>query len=138
VDLVSWRLACDVQYPESVKVFVDFVTATGLYEAAYEASWVDLGTPTRVLTAPGFLRASGFEVLAAKRRIYHVEAGEFLAPVSFGDTDVDDGDTLVVVNSDDPLFDDERSVEALWHVTGGSDRKLRDTVAAPASTRYAS
>ncbi len=121
--------------PTKVQVFVDFVRATGLYEAAREASWVDGNTPTRVLTAPGFLRASGLEVVASRRRIYHVESEKFLAPVAFSDTEVRSGDTLVVVNSDDPLFDDARAVEALWQVTGGADRGLREANAAPAATQ---
>ncbi len=120
----------------SVQIFVDFVRATGLYEAARETSWLDPSTPTRVLTAPGFLRASGLEVVATRRRVFHVESAKFLAPVAFGDTDVRNGDTLVVVNSDDPLFDDAGAVEALWQVTGGADRVLRALNAAPAATQY--
>jgi hypothetical protein len=110
-----------------VRIFVDFVRATGLYEAAHETSWLDPATPTAILTAPGFLKASGFEVVAGRRRIYHVESGEFLGAVNFADTLVRDGDTLVVVNSDDPLLADERAVQALWQVTGGSERRLQRT-----------
>lgn len=138
MDLPSWRLARRVHYRATVQIFVDFVRATGLYEAARETSWLDPNTPTRVLTAPGFLKASGLEVVAARRRIYHVESARFLAPVAFGDTEVRTGDTLVVVNSDDPLFADERAVEALWKVTGGADRGLRERNAAPAATQFVS
>ena len=106
-----------------MQIYVDFVRATGLYEAARETSWIDPSTPTALLTAPGFLRASGFEVLANRRRIYHVEARDFIAPATFRAARIAAGDTLVVVNSDDPLFDDPRAVEALWQVTGGSDRR---------------
>ncbi len=106
-----------------MNIFVDFVRATGLYEAAHDPSWVDTHTPTRVLTAPGFLKASGFHVLAARRRLYHVESQRYLPAESFGDAQVREGDTLVVVNSDDPLFDDPRAVGALWEVTGGAQRR---------------
>ncbi|RMH36533.1 MAG: hypothetical protein D6689_22425 [Deltaproteobacteria bacterium] len=108
-----------------MQIFVDFVRATGLYEAAHEPSWIDPETPTRVLAAPGFLRASGLQVVASRRRIYHVESATFLPPVSFRDAEVRDGDTVIVVNSDDPLFDDAGAVRALWQVTGGADRCLR-------------
>jgi len=128
-------LARCVHLPGNVQVFVDFVRATGLYEAARETSWLDLNTPTRILTAPGFLKASGLEVVANRRRIYHVESETFLAPVAFCDTEVRNGDTLVVVNSDDPLFADEQAVEALWQVTGGADRGLRERNAAPVATQ---
>jgi len=108
-----------------VKVYVDFVRATGLYEAADEPSWLDPNTPTRILTAPGYLRASGFDVLASRRRVYHIESALFLSPVTFHAANVREGDTLVVVNSDDAVFDDPRAVEALWQVTGGPDRDIQ-------------
>jgi len=92
-------------------------------EAAHDTSWIDPRTPTRILTAPGFLRASGFEVLASRRRVYHVESRAFLSPVTFQAAKVCEGDTLVVVNSDDTVFDDPRAVEALWQVTGGPSRQ---------------
>ncbi len=131
-------LARRVQLPTYVHIFVDFVAATGLYEAARESCWLDPNIPTGVLTAPGFLRASGLEVVANRRRIYHVESAMFLAPVAFGDTGVRSGDTLVVVNSDDPLFDDAGAVKALWQVTGGANRELRERNAAPAATQFVS
>ena len=107
-----------------MKVYVDFVRATGLYEAAHESSWIDPATPTRILTAPGFLRASGLDVLASRRRVYHVESRAYLSPVTFRAARVREGDTLVVVNSDDDVFDDPCAVEALWQVTGGPERSI--------------
>jgi hypothetical protein len=115
-----------------MRVFVDFVRSAGLYEAAREPSWVEADAPTRMLTAPGFLKSAGVEMIAAHRRLYHVERGAFLPFASFADDGVADLDTLVVVNSDDPLFDELRVVEALWQVTGGPERRLTWT-AAPAS-----
>lgn len=109
-------------------MFVDFVRATGLYEAAEETSWLDPGTPTRVLTAPGFLRASGFDILASRRRIYHVQSQSYLSPITFRAARVNEGDTLVVVNSDSDLFDDPRAVHELWEVTVAAER----TAASPA------
>lgn len=113
-----------VHWQVPVKVFVDFVRATGLYEAAQETSWIDPATPTRILTAPGFLRASGMDVLASRRRIYHVESRAYLSPITFRAALVREGDTLVVVNSDDTVFDDPLAVEALWQVTGGAERQV--------------
>lgn len=106
-----------------MKIYVDFVRATGVYQAAREASWVDAATPAAVLVAPAFLEASGLGPVAGNRRLYHVERARFVDAACLGEADVSDGDTVVVVNTDDPTFEDPRAVDALWEVTGGARRR---------------
>jgi len=105
-----------------VQVYIDFIRATGLYEAAATASWMEANAPTSMLTAPGYLRSFGFNLLANKRRLYHVEGQRFLTGESFRDAGIGDLDTVVVVNSDALIYESGSSIDKL-HDASVSDRK---------------
>ncbi len=84
---------------------------------------MEANAPTSMLTAPGYLRSFGFDLLANKRRLYHVESGQFVDGSTFRKAGVGDLDTVVVVNSDALIYDSVASIEDLYRSSGAVDER---------------
>jgi|GEM_PF-5853271 len=110
-------------------VFVDHVEPSGTYISARSTSTVDRELPVGVLTSAVFLSATGCQP-AQQRHVFHVESGRFLSGETLAACDVDERDTLVIVNCDVVECCDVQFLMRSWWRMGGPSRRC-DRPAAP-------
>ncbi len=105
-----------------MQLFIDYVEPTGVYRRAKATCTIDPGLPLGVLTAVVFLNAVGQQAQAESPRVFHVEGNRFLSAFTLADCAVDERDTLVVVNTDDPDIRAAQLVQRWW-ARGGAHRR---------------
>ncbi|RMH44126.1 MAG: hypothetical protein D6689_03160 [Deltaproteobacteria bacterium] len=103
-------------------VFIDVIDHRGRYVPSRDPVWCDAGVGKVV---PFACRVAARAGIAAGTNVavYHVEESRFLAWPDFSEACVRDFDTVVVVASGDPAFEDGRVIEGTWLVTDGMARR---------------
>jgi hypothetical protein len=105
-----------------MEVFVDIITRSGDYVPAKTPTWIDAGVGKVVPFACRYALRSGLNV-GGDMGVYHVEETRYLDWPGFTESCVRNFDTIVVVASIDPAFDDGKGVEGFWLVTDGIERR---------------
>jgi len=114
-----------------VQLFVDYLDAAGEYTSAKSACSVDPALPVSILIAPVFLSAMGHTTASPARRVFHVEGGRFLDASTLSECEVDELDTLIIVNGDTLTRHEHKNLRHRWWTTGGAIRRCGDMTTPP-------